>query len=375
MKRIERANAAPIDAYLQELWDHKGSDLLITAGSPPLMRVDGQLRPVSDPKPLAPDEIDLLLTGMLTDELAAKFAAERELDFSFGWRGLARLRANAFLQRQSIAIAVRLIPDRIPSFQELGLPEAAERFVNLPHGLILVTGPTGTGKSTTLASMIDYINNHRACHILTLEDPIEYMHKHKRAAVNQREVGQDTHSFERALRASLREDPDVLLVGEMRDLESIRIALTMAETGHLVLATLHTNDASQAIDRIVDVFPAEHQQQIRVQLAAALQGVMFQQLLPKIEGGRVAAFEVLIATGAVRNLIREAKTQQLRNVVATSQRDGMQTLEASLNDLVQQGIVDLDAAQSRTVHPGDIKPRLASVSPGGNDDRRGRRGR
>ena len=231
--------------------------------------------------------------------------------------------------------------------------------MDAPHGLILVTGPTGTGKSTTLASMIDYIKGHRACHILTLEDPIEYMHTHKLAAVNQREIGQDTLSFERGLRSSLREDPDVLLVGEMRDLDSIRITLTMAETGHLVLATLHTNDASQAPDRLVDVFPAEHQQQVRVQLAGALQAIVFQQLVPKIEGGRVAAFEVLIGTNAVRNLIREAKTQQLRNVMTTSRDEGMQTLETSLSDLVSKGLVDLEVAQSKSVHPGDVKARLA----------------
>jgi twitching motility protein PilT len=377
MKRIVRANAEPIDAYLRELWELQGSDLLLTAGAPPLLRVDGNLRPVSGSAPLRPDEIDLMLAGMLTEELAAEFETSKDLDFSFGWQGLARLRANAFLQRQSSALSVRLIPDRIPSFDELGLPPVIERLVNLPHGLILVTGPTGVGKSTTLASMIDYINRHRACHILTLEDPIEYMHKHKLAAVNQREIRQDTLSFERGLRASLREDPDVLLVGEMRDLDSIRITLTMAETGHLVLATLHTNDASQALDRVVDVFPAEHQQQVRVQLAGALQAVVFQQLLPKIEGGRVAAFEVLMATNAVRNLIREAKIQQLRNVMSTGRGEGMHTLETSLSDLVQKGLVDLEVAQSKSLHPADVKgrqvpaPSLGLVDGAG----RGRRGR
>jgi twitching motility protein PilT len=372
-----RANAEPIDAYLRELWELQGSDLLLTAGAPPLLRVDGNLRAVAGSAPLRPDEIDLMLAGMLTDELAAEFETSKDLDFSFGWQGLARLRANAFLQRQSSALSVRLIPDRIPSFDELGLPPVIERLVNLPHGLILVTGPTGVGKSTTLASMIDYINRHRACHILTLEDPIEYMHKHKLAAVNQREIRQDTLSFERGLRASLREDPDVLLVGEMRDLDSIRITLTMAETGHLVLATLHTNDASQALDRVVDVFPAEHQQQVRVQLAGALQAVVFQQLLPKIEGGRVAAFEVLMATNAVRNLIREAKIQQLRNVMSTGRGDGMQTLETSLSDLVDKGLVDLEVAQSKSLHPADIKGRkVPSASLGLVDaSGRGRRSR
>jgi twitching motility protein PilT len=369
VKRVTRANAGPIDAYLRELWDLKGSDLLLTAGAPPLLRVDGQVRPATGTAPLLPDQIDSILTEMLTDELAAEFEAGKDLDFSFGWQGLARLRANAFLQRQSSALAVRLIPDRIPSFDELGLPPVMERLVNLPHGLILVTGPAGTGRSTTLASMIDYINGHRACHILTLEDPIEYMHTHKLAAVNQREIGQDTLSFERGLRASLREDPDVLLVGEMRDLDSIRITLTMAETGRLVLATLHANDASQALDRIVDVFPAEHQQQVRAQLAGALQAVVFQQLVPKIEGGRVAAFEVLTGTNAVRDLIREARTNQLRNVMSTSRDEGMQTLETSLSDLVSRGLVDLEVAQSKSIHPTDVKARHApALAPGSLDE-------
>jgi twitching motility protein PilT len=381
MIRVTRASADPIDEYLQELWELKGSDLLLTAGAPPLLRVDGEMRPARNATPLGPEQITSVLDGMLTQELADRFEANKELDFSFGWKSRARLRANAFLQRQSPALAVRLIPDLIPSFAELGLPAVVERLVNLPHGLILVTGPTGTGKSTTLASMIDYINSHRACHILTLEDPIEYMHKHKMAAVNQREIGQDTLSFERGLRASLREDPDVLLVGEMRDLESVRIALTMAETGHLVLATLHTNDAAQALDRVIDVFPAEHQQQVRIQLAASLQAIIFQQLLPKIAGGRVAAFEVLMGTSAARNLIREGKTQQLRNVMSTSRDEGMQTLETSLNVLVGQGLVDLEVARSRSVHPNDVKPPighgvLAAVASGGSENgSRGRRDR
>jgi twitching motility protein PilT len=375
VKRIERANAEPINEFLRELWDLKGSDLLLTAGAPPLLRVDGKMQPASGAGPLYPQQIDTMLAGMLTEELATQFETNKELDFSFGWQGLARLRANAFLQRQSTALSVRLIPDRIPSFEELGLPAVVERLVNLPHGLILVTGPTGTGKSTTLASMIDYINSHRACHILTLEDPIEYMHKHKAAAVNQREIGQDTLSFEHGLRASLREDPDVLLVGEMRDLASIAITLTMAETGHLVLATLHTNDASQALDRVVDVFPADHQQQIRVQLAGALQAIVFQQLLPKIGGGRVAAFEVLIGNNAVRNLIREAKTQQLRNVMSTSRGEGMQTLETSLTDLVQRGLVDLDVAKGKSLHAADVKGGPVAVPLLAPPNGAGRRGR
>ncbi len=259
---------------------------------------------------------------------------ERELDFSFNWEDQARFRGNAYHQRGSVALSLRLIPYRIPSFDELGLPTGMRKWVELPQGLVLVTGPTGSGKSTTIAAMLDSINEHRPCHIITIEDPIEYVHRHKQAAVSQREIGIDTDSFAQALRSALREDPDVLLVGEMRDPETIQTALTIAETGHLVFATLHTNDAGQAVDRVVDVFPGDKQSQIRVQLAASLTGIVSQRLLPRIGGGRVAAFEVLTATFAVRNLIREGKSSQLRNVVSTAGKHGMQTLESSLSQLV-----------------------------------------
>ncbi|MFA5890351.1 MAG: type IV pilus twitching motility protein PilT [Actinomycetota bacterium] len=361
-----------IDHLLQDLMEEGATDLLLTAGTPPLMRVDGALVPMSGKKPLRPEDTEALILSTLTRELGAAFQRAKEVDFSFNWRGVARFRANAFRQRGSAALALRLIPYRIPTFDELGLPEVVESFVLRNQGLILVTGPSGSGKSTTQASMIDRINENRACHILTIEDPIEYVHKHKRSAVNQREIGEDSYSFERALRSALREDPDVLLVGEMRDLETIQATLTIAETGHLVLATLHTNDTSQALDRIVDVFPSERQQQIRIQLAGSLSAIIYQQLLPKIGGGRVAAFEILAATAPVRNLIKEGKTRQLRNVLATGQQDGMQTLEMSLSDLVARGVVAYEDALARSTHAGEIRRAAAAPAEAENRPRRRR---
>jgi twitching motility protein PilT len=251
-------------------------------------------------------------------------------------------------------VALRLIPYDLPDLEFLGVPPVVRDFTTLPQGLVLVTGPTGSGKSTTLAALIDRINSTRPCHILTIEDPIEYVHRHKLAAVNQREVGTDTESFPRALRSALREDPDVLLVGEMRDLETIQTALTIAETGHLVFATLHTNDTAQALDRIVDVFPGDQQAQIRVQLANALTGIVYQRLLPRRDGGRVAAYEVLLATSAVRNLIREGKTRQLRNILSTGGREGMQTIEQSLTALVAAGTVDHATAVAASIFPNEV---------------------
>ncbi|MCA1833706.1 MAG: PilT/PilU family type 4a pilus ATPase [Actinobacteria bacterium] len=297
---MTRASAEPIDRYLKELWDRKGTDLMLTAGAPPLVRIDGLMQRMEH-DPLTPADTEKLILGIFTPEHLEEFKRSKEIDFSFNWQGTARFRANAFMQRGSMGIALRLIPYDIPSPDDIGLPQGAHRFLRMRQGLVLVTGPTGSGKSTTLATMIDHINTNRACHILTIEDPIEYVHKHKQSVVNQREIGEDTVSFQRALRSALREDPDVLLVGEMRDLETIQTALTIAETGHLVFATLHTNDTSQALDRIVDVFPAANQQQIRVQLANSLSGIIYQQLVPKVEGGRVAAFEVLIATAPIRH--------------------------------------------------------------------------
>jgi twitching motility protein PilT len=347
-----------IDPYLSELWDRKGSDILLTAGVPPLLRVDGAMRPVDGAAVLDPADLERIVLSVLPPEVAERFREEKDADFSFSWRDLARFRGNVFIQRGAMAMALRLIPFQIPSFEELGLPQVIERFVRQPRGLVLATGPTGAGKSTTLASMIDRINHERSCHIVTVEDPIEYVHHHASSAVNQREVGQDANSFARALRSALRADPDVLLVGEMRDLETIQTVLTMAETGHLVFGTLHTNDAAQAIDRIVDVFPSERQQQIRVQLANTLTGVICQQLLPRIGGGRVAAFEILVANHAVRNLVKEGKTNQLRNVQLTGHEEGMSTLEASLSDLVTRGVVTHEDALARSLFPKEVaKPR------------------
>ncbi len=348
-------DVTPIDPYLGVLWDRGGTDLLVTAGSPLRIRVDSALRPIDGLSALDEAQASDLVVQVIGRDLTAQLRSRKEVDFSFPWRNQARFRGNAFHQQGGYAMSLRMIPNRIPSFEELKLPAAIERFARLPQGLVLVTGPTGSGKSTTLASVIDYINTHRPCHILTIEDPIEYVHSHKSAAVNQREVGVDTDSFANALRSALREDPDVILVGEMRDLETIQFALTIAETGHLVFATLHTNDAAQALDRISDVFPANRQDQIKVQLAASIQGVVSQRLVPKVSGGMVAAFEVLIATNAMRNLIREGKTHQIRNVVATGVKDGMRTLEASLSDLVAEGTISFDEALSRAMFPKEIR--------------------
>jgi twitching motility protein PilT len=332
---------------------------LLTAGSPPLLRIDGALERMTGRPSLTADDTEELLLSMLSERQAADFTDRHEVDLSFGWRDLARFRVNGFRQRGSVAVALRLIPYELPGLDELGVPDVVQAFTELSQGLVLVTGPTGSGKSTTLASLVDRINSSRPCHILTIEDPIEYVHRHKVAAVNQREVGTDTSSFPVALRAALREDPDVLLVGEMRDLETIQTALTIAETGHLVFATLHTNDTPQALDRIVDVFPGDQQSQIRVQLANALTGIVYQRLLPRPDGGRVAAYEVLLATAAVRNLIREGKTRQLRNVLATASREGMQTLEQSLSALVAAGTIDHQTAIGASLYPHEVVGRKA----------------
>jgi twitching motility protein PilT len=349
-----------MDALLDRLWRAGGTDLLLTVGIPPQIRVHGELRPVPDHPALTGADTETLLAELLTTEQLSNRDAAREYDFSFSWRNSARIRGNAFSQRGATCVALRMIPRHIPTMAELGLPPVVHDFARRHQGLVLVTGPTGSGKSTTLAAVIDAINTDRACHIITIEDPIEYVHEHKRSAVNQREVGTDTASFPAALRSALREDPDVLLVGEMRDLESIRFALTIAETGHLVFATLHTNDTAQSLARIIDVFPAEQQAQVRVQLAAALTGIVYQRLVPRTGGGLVAAYEVLVATAAVRNLVKEGKTHQLRNSLVTGQRDGMVTLEHSLSTLVQSGQVSHADAEARSLYPKDVeaRPRL-----------------
>jgi twitching motility protein PilT len=343
------------DDLLDQLWESKGTDLLLTPGVSPMVRVDGDLSRMEGYGPLVAADTERMMRELMTQAQAEMFDTGLEVDFSFTWREQARLRGNAFRTRGEIGLSLRLIPHVIPTFEDLRLPAVMERFASLRQGLVLVTGPTGAGKSTTLASMIDRINSTRACHIITIEDPIEYVYDHRMAAVSQREVGDDTVSFPRALRAALREDPDVLLVGEMRDLESIAFALTLAETGHLVFATLHTNDTAQALDRIVDVFPADRQAQIRVQLANALTGIVYQRLLPRIGGGLVAAFEVLVANSAVRNLVKEGKTNQLRNVVSTHQSEGMNTLESALTELVADGTIDLEHARLVSLYPKEVE--------------------
>ena len=344
-----------IDGLLDELWQAHGTDLLLTAGLPPQIRVHGTLHPVVGQSVLSPDDTDALLADLLTPEQTDAWGTTHEYDFSFSWRENARIRGNAFSQRGSTAIALRMIPREIPTMAQLGLPPVLHDFAQQHQGLVLITGPTGSGKSTTLAAVIDQINTNRACHIITIEDPIEYVHDHKLSAVNQREVGSDTSSFADALRSALREDPDVLLVGEMRDLESIRFALTIAETGHLVFATLHTNDTAQSLARMIDVFPGEQQSQVRVQLAAALTGIVYQRLIPRIGGGMVAAYEVLVADTAIRNLIKEGKTHQLRNSLVTGQREGMITFEQSLSALVQAGQISYEDAVARSLYPKDVE--------------------
>jgi twitching motility protein PilT len=343
-----------IDPWLDEVWNARGTDLLLTAGTPPLIRVDGEMRPVTGGETLSVERVRQLVHDVVGEENLALYATEREIDFAFSWKEQARLRCNAFHQREACALALRIIPYEIPGFDDLGIPSVVERLVNLPMGLVIVTGPTGSGKSTTLAAMLDYINRHRRCHIVTIEDPIEYVHQHHRSAVEQREVGSDTRSFERALRSVLREDPDVLLVGEMRDLESIATTLTIAETGHLVFATLHTNDSAQALDRIVDAFPSDRRDQIQTQLASTLEGVVYQRLVPRTGGGLVAAYEVLMGNHAVRNLIREGKTRQLRNVITTHQSEGMQTLEMALTALVAEGVIDYESALKVSLFPKEL---------------------
>jgi len=350
-----------IEPWLQRLWEQGGSDLLLSGGSAPRIRVDGKLRPLDGVPPLTGAQIDEVALPLLTPGQRMIFEEQMDVDFAFSWLDRARIRGSVFTQRGETALALRVIPARIPTFEDLGLPPVANWVAEQPRGFVLVTGPTGSGKSTTLASIVNQINETRACHILTIEDPVEYVHHHKMAAVSQREVGLDSPSFDRALRSALREDPDVLLIGEMRDIDSIQIALTMAETGHLVFATLHTNDAPQAIDRIIDVFPAWRQEQTRVQLAASLSAIIAQRLIPKIGGGMVAAYEVLVATSPVRNLIREGRSNQLQNVMFTNAKEGMQTLESSLAKMIVDKVITYEDAMAVTAHPKELARTLEQM--------------
>jgi twitching motility protein PilT len=340
---------------LQTLIDKGASDLHITTGSPPQLRIDGDLVPMNLP-PLSASETKQLCYSILTDVQKHKFEENDELDLSFGIKGLSRFRANVFMQRGAVAAAIRTIPFKIQSMAELNLPPVVNELVEKPRGLILVTGPTGSGKSTTLAAMVDKINSERHEHIITVEDPIEFLHQHKKALINQREVGADTKSFKAALKYVLRQDPDVVLIGELRDLETIEAALIVSETGHLALATLHTNSAVQTINRIVDVFPPYQQTQIRAQLSFVLEGIMAQQLIPKMSGqGRVMAMEVMVPNPAIRNLIREDKVHQIYSTMQTGQsKFGMQTMNQSLLDLYQRRLISYDEALGRSVVPDEF---------------------
>jgi twitching motility protein PilT len=342
-----------VRALLDAVAQRGGSDLLFAPGRPPTARVDGELVAMDESR-LTPADTEAFareLAGRRWDELTLR----REVDFSFSLGDMARVRANIFYQRGTLAGALRLVPYVIPSLEALGAPAVCAELTRQPHGLVLVTGPTGAGKSTTLAAMIDRINRDRATHIITIEDPIEYVHHHQRSLIVQREVGSDTLDFARGLRAALRENPDVVLVGEMRDIETVAATLTLAETGHLVFATLHTNDTAQAVDRIIDVFPSGQQRQIQLQLSQTLLAVLHQRLLPRADGaGRVAAFEVMLATPAVRNLVKDGKSNQLRNVIATSATAGMRTLEADLRRLATDGLVSWGAATGATLRPEEL---------------------
>src|SRR5579884_2629650 len=344
-----------VNQLLARVVEMGGSDLHMTVGLPPCARVNGEMLPLDGFEVLTGSEIRRMIFAILTQRQRERFEEELELDTSHSIPHLGRFRVNVFLQRDAVGAVMRVIPSNIVGLERLGLPAAVAAFAELQRGLVLVTGPTGSGKSTTLASLIDIVNSRRAGHIMTVEDPIEFIHTHKRCVVNQREVGEDTRSFAMALKHVLRQDPDVILVGEMRDLETISTAITAAETGHLVFGTLHTQDAPQSVDRVIDVFPAHQQQQIRVQLAAALQGVVTQQLVPSLDGGRVVAAEVLVATPAVRNLIREGKTHQIYSSMQAGGKHGMQTMDMSLAALVKAGRVSMAMASERCANEEDLR--------------------
>ncbi len=335
---------------------NKASDVHITVGVPPVIRVNGKLIHVDNVDNLMPDDTEKIAYELLTEKQIEILKDKGEIDFSYAIGGVGRFRVNVYSQRGSYSVAIRPIPLDIPSAKELGLPDILTQLADRKRGLILVTGPTGSGKSTTLATMIDHINDTRRCHVLTLEDPIEYLHRHKSSIINQREIGYDTNSYNTALRAALRQDPDVILIGEMRDLETISIAVTAAETGHLVLATLHTIGAVSTVDRVIDVFPAEQQQQVRVQLGSVLQGVVSQQLVRRADGsGRIGAFEIMICNQAVRNLIREGKSHQLMSSIQTGRKIGMMSMDTSLVELYKKGYITVDEAMAHSVDKTFIK--------------------
>ena len=351
--------AAPplhVDDILRRVVDLGGSDLHLAAGCHPTIRLRGEMAPLSEYPVLDGTKIRDMMYAILNQKQRERFENERELDTSHSIPGVGRFRVNVLVQRDAVGSVMRVIPHEIVPLGALGVPDTVANFATLQRGLVLVTGPTGSGKSTTLASLIDLINTSRPVHIMTVEDPIEFLHHHKRAVVNQREVGEDTHSFSNALKHVLRQDPDVILVGEMRDLETIATALTAAETGHLVFATLHTQDAPQTVDRVIDVFPAHQQQQIRVQLATSLQGVVTQQLVPLVGGqGRTVATEIMVVTPAIRNLIREGKVHQIYSSMQAGARFGMRSMDQSLAELVRTGKVTFDTAVERAANPDDLR--------------------
>lgn len=356
-----------IDDLLKLVVERGGSDLHICVGIPPVLRVDGALNPLNYEK-FGPRQTQRMMYDILSDEQIQRFEEQWELDFSYSLQNMARFRVNIFKDKGYVASAFRLIPMKIPTIKELGLPPVLEEITKRPRGLVLVTGPTGSGKSTSLAAMINQINTEHSHHIITIEDPIEYLHQHKMSIINQREVGQDTKEFANALRAALREDPDVILVGEMRDLETMSNAIRAAETGHLVFATLHTNSAAQTVDRVVNAFPPSEQEQIRLMLSNSIEAVLCQQLMPRAGmPGRVCAMEIMIASPAIRNLIREAKTHQIASIIQTSVGIGMQTMDMHLRDLYVKGAITYDDAINRAMNPEELKSMIMSANqnPGG----------
>ncbi len=344
-----------IDDLLRLMLQRGGSDLHVTVGSPPGIRQRGDIIPIESVKPLSQRDTMEMILSLLSEEQRRRFETELELDFAYSIPGVSRFRANVFQQRNSMGAVFRVIPIEIPTMQDLGLPKVCQVLAERPRGLVLVTGPTGSGKSTTLAAMIDHINETRPVHIITLEDPIEFMHRNKRAFINQREVGEDTHSFSSALKRVLRQDPDVILVGEMRDLETISAAITAAETGHLVLATLHTTGGPETVDRVIDVFPPHQQQQVRMQLSTTLEGVLSQTLLRSTDGrSRVMAMEIMLGIPAISNLIREGKTHQMETIIQGGAQLGMQTLDQHLKTLLNQGKVTFEEAVSKAKNPREL---------------------